>query len=456
MKLSKRMLMIFRSLMALLIATLVTFAIGGCAETSRPEASGKGTLRGINAIVTSPDIGFLLEERLQGAVNYKDNATRRIDDLDYNVHFDVLFAGDTLRTRIASQHVDVAANTEYVFALTGSLSAPVLMTSEYPERQWASSDTVFEGRVLHLATVPGDLDFYIAAPGTVPVLGQARASPAFGVATAAFELAAGDYEITLTPKDDPGNVLYRSNAFSQVAATSILFGIFDGDPSITGNLTVRAMSPTGASTELPDADRPPTIRVVHAAFGTANVDMYAEDDFTAPIVANLAFGEASADVDFVTDVTPVTFTPAGNAGVFLLEDTLSVLAGSRNTAFLVGEPAELVAFSFPDNRRSVETLVKLRLTHVATNAGAVDVYIHLDTVDINDIFPRFFSLPYTVTTGYNESRIAGNHLVTVTRAGDKNIVAGPLMLNFTLGDVIELALLDTADPNVFDIVVVDN
>ena len=451
--LSNRMLMNFRTFLVVAAAVL---AVSGCAETSRPEATGKGNLRGINAILLSPDIGFLVEERLQGAMNYKDTATRRIDDLDYTINFEARLAGDVLSTRIASQHVDVVANTEYLFALTGSLSAPTLLTAEYPERQWSGSETVFEARSLHLATSAGDLDVYLDAPGTAPVPGEARATAVYGELSAPFELAAGDYELILTTKDDPLDIRYRSRTFSQIGATSVIFSVFDPDPSITGDLSVRAMGAGNQSTELVDQDNPPTLRLVHAAFATGNVDMYSNDDFTTPLVNDLGFSELTADFDFETDIVPVTFTPTGDTGVLLLEDTLSVTAGSRNTAFLVGKPAELNALVFPDNRRPIETVARWRLTHVASNVPAVDVYVYLDSEDIVDIFPRLFSLPFLATTGYIENRIADSYQIAVTLPNEKDIIAGPVSIDLTLGGIVEMALLDTVDPNLFDIIIYDN
>jgi hypothetical protein len=49
------------------VATLaIVTAVSSCAESSRQQATGKGNVRGINGIVTAPDVSFLIEERNLG------------------------------------------------------------------------------------------------------------------------------------------------------------------------------------------------------------------------------------------------------------------------------------------------------------------------------------------------------------------------------------------------------
>ncbi len=440
---------------SLLLAALAAIGLGACTETSRPEASGKGNLRGINAIISAPDVIFLIEERALAGLEYKGGSSSRFDNLPYNINFDVVLAGDTTRTRIATEAVNVVANNEYVFALTGELASPDVLRFEYPERQWSSGETVFEIRTLHLAETGAALDVYFAAPDTVPVIAERRATLAFGELSAAFEVPAGDYEFVLTTQDAPNDIRYRSRPVSQTGGTSLVYSIFDADPSITGNLSVRVMGAGGASTELADDNIPPTVRLMHASIATGNVDLYANDDFTAPLVGDVAYGELTADLDFGLTAVPLTFTPAGDTGVLLLEDVLTVLPGSRNSLFLIGAAGELDIIAFQEERRPIETTGRFRLVHLADNVALVDLYIFDATEVIPDVFPRFFSLPFRATTGY-ANLDAGSYQIAITLPGEKDIIGGPLTLDLALGDIAELALLDTPDPNVFDLIVYDN
>jgi hypothetical protein len=440
---------------SLIVAALAALSLGACTETNLPTATGKGNLRGINAIVSSPDVLFLIEERALGGLSYKGGSSTRFDNLSYNVNFDVLFPGDTARTRIATAAVDVVVNTEYVFALTGALATPTLVRFEYPERQWTGTETVFEARAFHLAATAAKLDVYFAAPDTLPVIGDRRTTIAFGKISPAFESNAGNYELVLTTHDDPNDILYRSRAITQTGATSVIYSVFDPDPSITGNLSVRVMGAGSGSAELADDNIPPTIRLMHAAFPTGNVDLYADDDFTAALLTDVEFAELTPEIDFGLTTVPLTFTPTGNPGVILHEDNLTVLPGTRNTVFLISDNAVLDIIAFTDDHRPVETTGRLRLVHLADNVAAVDLYIYPTGEVIDDNFPRFFSLPFRATTGYTNFD-EGSYQVAITLPASKAIIGGPLTLDLSLGEVVELAIRDTVDPNVFEVVVYDN
>ena len=51
-------------MMRLVIACIAAAAISACSsDSSLPTATGKGSVMALNAISTSPEIGFLIEER---------------------------------------------------------------------------------------------------------------------------------------------------------------------------------------------------------------------------------------------------------------------------------------------------------------------------------------------------------------------------------------------------------
>ena len=153
----------------------------GCAESTRPVANGNGNIRALNAAVTTPDIAFLLEERVIGLSRFKEStAIRQFDGLPYTANFDYQFFGDLTATRLASVPFELVNDTEYLFIFTGSLSAPGTLTWENPRRAWDGTESVIEIRFGHLSPQLGEVDMYFAAPGTVPVLGEARATLAYG------------------------------------------------------------------------------------------------------------------------------------------------------------------------------------------------------------------------------------------------------------------------------------
>ena len=83
-----------RQLSALVATLAIAGAMGGCGESSQPVATGKGQIRGINAIVTAAEVGFLIEERNLGGVNFKGaTGFSTFDDLTYNFNFDYFLPG---------------------------------------------------------------------------------------------------------------------------------------------------------------------------------------------------------------------------------------------------------------------------------------------------------------------------------------------------------------------------
>ncbi len=354
---------------ALIVAVLAAAILGGCAETSLPEATGKGTINMINAMPASPSVGFLIEERVLGSVGYKvAHGPQPFDDLTYNFNFEYLVPGGGGPIRTATVFLDVVADNEHTFVLTGSVTAPDVTVWERPQRVWDGAETVFEAAIAHLSPALGDVDVYFATTGTTPVLGEERAKLRFGERLPEIDLENGEYEFIITARDDPATILYQSGPVTYSARVSYVQAIFDTDASITGNISVRSFSTLGLSSELPDVNSMPTLRTLHAAFGTENIDIYRDNDFTAPIFSNLAFGETTGDLPVPAGTVDYTYTAVGNPGAIINDLNQRVSQGQHVSAFLIGmQGSELSRITLVDDRRSVETHAKLRLVHGAAN-----------------------------------------------------------------------------------------
>lgn len=444
----KSMTNIVRTACAVITAAI---ALGGCIESQRPQATGKGNIRGINAIVSAPEVLFLVEERGQGLLSFGDGSGSRFDGLPYNLNFDVRFAGDDENSRLATQALDVVADTEYILSLTGTLSAPSITVWQHPERVWEGTETTFEISFGHLTDSIGTVDVYFDTPGTVPAAGNARGSIAKGGFIPATELPAGEYQLILTAAGDPATIIYTSPTTAPNGAISLTYTFFDASPSITGPVSVRLMRSDGGSAEQPDQNSPPTFRTYHAALGSGNYDAFINGDFAAAIASDLAFSELSSDADAAVGDNTITFTATGNPGAILLESTAAAVTGRRHSLFLVGQPGSLTSIPIADDRRPEETLGKFRLVHAAANMEGVDLYVTAPGTDIADVFANFIGLTRFSATVYGRL-VAASYEVRITPTGDKTVIGGPLSLDFTTDGIAELALLDTADPNVFSLI----
>ena len=435
---------------------LVALTVLGCAESTRPVANGNGNIRALNAAVTTPDIAFLLEERVIGLSRFKEStAIRQFDGLPYTANFDYQFFGDLTATRLASVPFELVNDTEYLFIFTGSLSAPGTLTWENPRRAWDGTESVIEIRFGHLSPQLGEVDMYFAAPGTVPVLGEARATLTYGNHSQIFELPQGDYAYTITSKDDPTDILFSSVTVTYVAQFGYLVAAFDPDPSITAPISARVLTRAGASAELADVNSPPTLRTFHGSITTGPFDLYRDEDFSTPWIANVDFTETSARVETPPDQAIYTFTDAGNVGSILLEDDFALFNGRLTTRFLLGTAPILTTLLTIDNIRPIEDSTKVRFIQTATNQLVVDIYLVAEGVDINDVPPRFFTVAFLGDTGYINV-VENNYEVYVTGPASKDVLAGPFPFTATNGDVVHFAITDQVDPNLLDIINYDH
>lgn len=431
-----------------LAAIIVAFAIGACgSDSSLPVATGKASIRMINAIPTSPEIGFLIEERALDAVRYKSNSSPESwDDLEYTFNFEINRPFENELTRIASQFLDVTREIEYTFLVRGSLDAAVVDVWQIPERSFSGSETIFEMRVGNAADALGLVDVYVGLEGVDPVLGAQVASLAPGEVSAPTDIEEDVYVVTITAAGDPANILFQSVPTRILANQSVIVTAFAGDANDTAPVTVRLFNQLGASSAVTDARFPPTARLIHATSDLGTSDVYDDAALQNRIVADLAFGDVTGDIDVAVGEVPITATAPGNVGAILLEDTLTTFAGSRLNYYLTVLSDEVVGSQVFVDRRPVETIARLTFFHSAINHEFVDLYVVDAGTTIDDVFPRLI----TATYGLQASEIrldAGSYEIYVTTAGEKTILDGPVSLEVALGDVFEAVLLDRVDPS---------
>jgi hypothetical protein len=429
-------------------------ALGGCTDSQRPEATGKGTIRAIHAVPTAAEVTFLIEERSLGTLSYKaSTAAQDFDDLSYNFNFDARIPGSASLSRIATETVTIVPEMDYVFALTGTVASPSIVLWETEQRQWNGDETTFEVSAGHLASGSGDLDVYFVEEGTAPAAGMASGTLSFGERLPVFEVESGAYEVIVTTAGDPASVVFNSTSRDYGERTSVLFTIQDADPSITTPISVRRID-AGGSTELGDPEYPPTRRFFNAAFGSGSMDVYLDDDFVTPIVSNLEYATASDDVPVPRGESTYTYTAAGNPGAILLEHEDTVGINTRGTNFVTGEPADLDVSVFPDNRRPLTGFGRIRVNQMSTEFEFVDGYFLASGTAIADVSPNLARLGIAISSGYI-TLDPGDYELTVTGTGEKTVLAGPVAVAVSSGSIREIAIVDTADPNVLQVVVYD-
>ena len=434
---------------ALLAAAI---AVAGCAkESDLPTPTGEGAVRAINAIPASPNIGFLIEERLITTVSYKSNSdSTNWDDLEYTFNFQVLFPGETSATRVASQFIDVVADTDYTMLISGALETPDITLWETAVREWTDEDTVFEMRFANASPSLGPVDVYLLAPGSVPAAGTEVGTVALTEITPAQDFESEELIVVFTPAGDDSTILFQSDPITPLAASSYITVVFDGDENDTTPYAARVINIQQNTTGvLFDTNTGSTGRFFHGSINAGDVDIYLDNPLTAPVVAGHTFGDVSGLVDLpAPGAVPVTYTAAGNMGSIIAETASGVATGVRYDFYFSRDQdgVDIIAAVALD-RRSISTRSRLSIAHVAANHPVVDVYIVPSGELIDEAFPILPSLRVQ-TTPFTIPLPAADYDVYLTVQNEKTILLGPVPLSMQLGDVFEAAILDTVDPNV--------
>ncbi len=435
-----------------LLSCAAALLLGACGKDSTlPTATGKASIRAINAVKTSRDISFLIEERNIGSATYAAaTATAQYDDLDYTFNIEVFYAGETTFRRIASQFIDFVADKDYTLLVSGSLANPTLTLWVGDERTFDEADTVFEARFAHPSASFGALDYYFADPAVAPALGNQAATLSFGEISAPADFEAGDYVLTITTANNPADVVYVSDTTAIAAQGTYIFLPFEGSASNTAPVIVRAINTAGNSISLPDPRFPPTIQFINASMELGASDIYDDELLTSQLVANHDYLDVSAELGIPAGDNTFYYTPTGDTTAVTLETILTAFNGDRYRLVASGAAGAFSGTLIAPDRRAVETHVKLLPFQVSNNFDFVDVYAVAADTSIDDANPVQFGLPPRLSAS-TVPLAAGSYDIYITESLEKVVLAGPYRVDVALGDIVDMIIVDTVDPAVLDV-----
>jgi hypothetical protein len=445
----------WRRPLAGIVACLLVAA--GCSESQFDQASGKGWVRGINSIVDSPTLVFVIGEQAEGDVTFRaTEGFNEWDDLSYDFSFDLFRQGQDEPDRLLTELVDVEPDVEYSLALIGTLDDPSLLMWEEPEREWAGTETVFEADFVHLSPQAGQLDVYYAPTGTVPVLGNQVGTLSYGERLPYREFEQGDYVLVLTAPGDPSTVILESEPVARDPAERVTVAFFDPDPTITATIGVNIIARDGTAVPLGDVNALPQARLLHAAFGTAAFDAYIDDDFSAPAFAAVEFAELTAYLDMPSPDVPLTITAAGDPDSILFEGTIESASNARGTVAFYGAADAWLTRTLADSSRPIATAPQFRVSNFSSNVDTVDIFdVEAGTTPTENFPARFSGLQSGSATGFSFAILEPRDLL-VTLPGEREPISAPLTLDLAGGEVVEIMIVDTVDPAVVELRIFDS
>ena len=435
-----------------LALTLITAACGG--DTKLPDATGKASIRAINAIKTAPSVAFRIEERLISEVSYQGSSNvSEYDDLDYTFSIDVGYAGENSLRRIASQYIDFVADQEYTLLLSGTLADPELTLWEIAQREFTADETVFQIRFSHnseyLETT--GLDYYLALTGVAPAAGAAVATAAFGELSPPIDIEVGNYALTITSANNPGDIRFTSDEFAFTAGSDLIISPFDAVPSRTSPFTVHIFGVQGGSAEIADsAAAPITVEFLHASSDLGTVHIYDDEGLSSQVLADHMYTDLSPQISIVAGDNTFRYTPTDTSAV-LVEGDLPAVAGFRYRFVVTGvNTAFTTSASVPDTR-PLETSAKLLISQASNNFDFMAFYV----VDSGEIIGDTNRLAQPLSTDFPNATAgvpAGDYDIYVTAIEPTDILAGPISLSVALGDVVDIMIFDDPmDPAVLDL-----
>ncbi len=404
----------------------------------------------INAAPDFPDLGFYRGERLESTLAYLSGSSHTFDADAYNFRLRVTPAGtfqtQTLAVTMQSMVPDV--HYTYVIMESGGNVEPLIF--EQPRFSPGSAEAEFT--LVHAVESLGAVDIYVEAPNTDLATVTPRASLSFRQQQPPLHVAPNLYQITVTAAGDPATVLFTSQAVPLSAGRT--HALVLGSGAGIGPSQLALVFASDASTSLVDINAGGSVRVINGALDRGARDVYANGDFSAPLVAATPFGGTSSYAPLAVANTPMAITPADNPSVIEREFTPPVGPGVAYDVIIVGETGNLTAGVVTDNRRVTRDEARLKFVNAVNTYTALNVYLVTPGTDVNFVFPTYQVINASATAR-QAFGLAPLELV-LRDAATGTTVFGPQTLSFPSAGLYTIVAFDSADATTVDIVLLDD
>lgn len=410
-------------------------------DVMNPEPLATADLQVLHASADAPAVNVLLDgDEVLSGLNYQDGSERlSIDEGIHSVQVDALLP-DGPATVIGPLDLEFAADTIYSIVAVGKAGDGTLEPLVVEQPRVDVSPGSARALVLHAAPDAPAVDVYVTTPGANLSASAPVGSFAYTETLGPTELAAGDYQVRVTPAGEPSNVIYDSGTISFGDGDDLLLAAAPN--TATGESPVSIIALNGSdSFRLLDASAPARLRVVHASADAPPVDVIANDSVT--LVSALSFPLATGFLDVEPAAYNVKVTASGNPGAIVIDEDLSLEAGVTYDVLAIGPLAAIEPLVATDDFRRVATEAKVRVMHASPTAQDVDVYITAPGEAIDDATPVLPGLAFGDNTGFL-SLDAGDYDVTITPAGSKAPALGPLTISVAPGGLYTAIARDPA------------
>lgn len=347
-------------------------------------------------------------------IDYKQaSAATALEVGSYDIQVDGITPGGPA-TVIGPANLTFAANTLYSVVAVGGVVDIEPIILEQPDFDVAAGNARL--RILHAAPMAPQVDVYATAPGADLAASAPVGTFSFKEDLGPVQVPAADYQIRVTLPNDPATVVFDSGTITLQNGNDLLIAAVENTATGLAPISLAVADTTG-SFEIFDIQTPADLRFVHAAPDVPAVNVVANDNFGAPLVAGLTFpnveGYISAEPG---DYNVKVVEP--NSGLTPINADLTFDAGVSYSAIVTGTLAadNIFAIIADDDPRAVVTEAKVRLIHASPTAGDVDIWVTAPGADITVEPPTLTSVPLGANTGFL-SLVPGTYDVNVAQAG---------------------------------------
>lgn len=397
-----------------------------------PLPTETADVRFIHAVPDAPDVDIASPiSTLADDLEYKGvTPLRSFSAETLSVQIDGSVPGGSV-TVVGPVDLELAAETTYSVIAAGTLEAIDALVVSAPQTTIAEGSV--RAQLVHAAPRAPAVDVYVTAPEAPLAQEDPLGSFAFGESLDPVDVPAGDYQIRVTAAGDPEAVVFDSGTVALPPAAELLIVAVENAGPGDSPITLLVADDRGAF-EILDAETPAEVRAIHASPDAPAVDIFVNDDFDEPLLADVPFGAASDYLEVEPGTYNVKVTPAGNIGVIAIDANLEFAAGTRYSVYATDVLASISPYVLVDDNRPVATEAKVRVVHLAPGAGAVDIYVTEPGGDITTLSPTFANVDFRDETGY-VGLAGGEYEITVTPAGTKDAAIGPVDIVISDGGV---------------------
>jgi hypothetical protein len=355
-------------------------------------------------------------------------------------------------TVIGPTTLDAAASMDYLVAVEGdfgSIQQPGLTAVILPHQLAVVPAQSVRVQVLNTLNY-GPVVVYVTAPGADLSSSTPLGTAAYQGSVGPTEVPAGAWEIRLT-QSVGASPFYDSGPITVQAGTDLVISLVAnplppcplGAPCANLPPIASAVDALGNNTYLPSTDTNSDgfIRFVDDSPDAPALGVTTNGNPMTPLVAPIAYEDFAEYVALMSGVNVLAVAPATNLSNVLASRAIAAGPYSLHTLYALGPLAQLSVLVTHDDHRRYATQARLRFIQGSAAANLVDVYLTATGTGIVNAMPTYAAVPFTADTGL-VSYSQGNYDLTVTAAGSKTPIIGPISTWLENAEISTLVMRD--------------